>query len=103
MPLEIMKTDEMKDGEMKHCRVGGKDLAICRVAGRFYAIDAICPHHGAILAQGQLEGTTVVCPWHSWDFDVTTGKGVTTDACIETYRIAEENGGVVLLDANAAG
>jgi nitrite reductase (NADH) small subunit len=42
--------------------------------GRFYAVSALCPHEDGPLADGWLEGGAVVCPWHGFDFDVTTGS-----------------------------
>jgi len=45
------------------------------LTGRFSAIDGICPHQGGgRWPTGALEGTTVTCPWHGWQFDVRTGK-----------------------------
>lgn len=41
--------------------------------GRFYACSAVCPHEDGPLAGGWLEGARVVCPWHGFDFDLTTG------------------------------
>jgi nitrite reductase/ring-hydroxylating ferredoxin subunit len=43
--------------------------AICNVGGEIYALDGICPHAGGPLGQGALHGTTLVCPWHAWEFD----------------------------------
>jgi nitrite reductase/ring-hydroxylating ferredoxin subunit len=37
-------------------------------------MDGICPHRDAPLAQGALHGRMVVCPWHAWEFDCTTGE-----------------------------
>ena len=42
--------------------------------GRFYATGAICPHEDGPLSEGWVEADTVVCPWHGFDFDVTTGQ-----------------------------
>jgi len=39
----------------------------------FHAIDGICLHRGGPLAEGQLIKCVVTCPWHGWQFDVTTG------------------------------
>ncbi|HEX4069847.1 MAG TPA: Rieske 2Fe-2S domain-containing protein, partial [Planctomycetaceae bacterium] len=36
--------------------------------------DGICPHQGGPLADGLVEGTTVTCPWHGWQFDIISGK-----------------------------
>ena len=42
--------------------------------GRFYAVSALCPHEDGPLADGWIEGDAVVCPWHGFDFDLTTGQ-----------------------------
>ena len=52
----------------------GRVYALFNVDGQISAIDGICPHQGGPLADGPLEGTTVTCPWHGWQFDVRTGK-----------------------------
>lgn len=54
--------------------VAGRKLALFNVNGRIFAIDDTCPHDGASLAEGALDGTTITCPWHSAEFDVTCGK-----------------------------
>ncbi len=48
-------------------------VAIFKVGDEFHAIADSCPHMGASLASGPLEGTTVTCPWHAWRFCVTDG------------------------------
>ena len=54
--------------------VATRRLAFFNVDGRIFAIDNVCPHDGASLAEGTLDGTTVICPWHAAEFDVTCGK-----------------------------
>jgi len=44
-----------------------------------YAIQATCPHEGMPLDGGQIEGSTITCPWHGWEFDLITGR------CINPY------------------
>ncbi len=53
--------------------VAGKPVAVFNVAGSFYAIDDVCPHAGASLAAGEVDGTVVACPWHGWRFRLTDG------------------------------
>jgi len=77
MALEpAAKVSEIPAGSIKEVLVGGKPVAVANVGGRFYAIDNTCLHRGGPLGQGQLEGPVVTCPWHGWQFDVTTGKAV---------------------------
>lgn len=54
-------------------RQGSTELAICNVEGEIFAVDNRCPHRGGPLAMGALHGTRLVCPWHAWEFDCTTG------------------------------
>jgi nitrite reductase (NADH) small subunit len=77
MALEpAAKVSEIPIGSIKEVQVGGKPVALANVGGTFYAIDNTCLHRGGPLGQGQLEGPVVTCPWHGWQFDVTTGKAV---------------------------
>ena len=41
--------------------------------GELCALDNWCPHRRGPLGQGWIEGNAVVCPWHSWAFDLKTG------------------------------
>ena len=49
--------------------VGDGTYAICNAGGEIHALDGICPHAGGPLGQGALHGTTLVCPWHAWEFE----------------------------------
>ncbi len=49
-------------------------MALANVAGKFYAINDVCVHRGGPLGEGELEANVVTCPWHGWQYDVTTGK-----------------------------
>ncbi|HEV8643771.1 MAG TPA: Rieske (2Fe-2S) protein [Methylomirabilota bacterium] len=63
--------------------------------GRFYACGAICPHEGGPLADGWLEGQTVVCPWHGFDYDLETGTcRVDPDLAISVYPVRVVGGAV---------
>jgi nitrite reductase (NADH) small subunit/3-phenylpropionate/trans-cinnamate dioxygenase ferredoxin subunit len=67
---------EIPVGTIKEVDVAGKVLALANVGGEFHAIDNTCLHRGGPLGEGMLEGKIVTCPWHGWQFDVTTGKVV---------------------------
>lgn len=77
MALEkVTRVNEVPAGSIRTFQVGGKPLALANVGGTFYAIDNTCLHRGGPLGEGQLEGKVVTCPWHGWQYDVTTGKTV---------------------------
>jgi nitrite reductase/ring-hydroxylating ferredoxin subunit len=52
------------------------ELALFRVGEEYRAIENRCPHQGASLALGTRNEMVVTCPWHSWQFDLTTGAVV---------------------------
>ena len=65
---------EIPVGTIREVDVNGKALAVANVAGEFHAIDNTCLHRGGPLGDGPLEGKIVTCPWHGWQYDVTSGK-----------------------------
>jgi nitrite reductase (NADH) small subunit len=61
-------------GTVHEIQVAGKAVALANVDGKFFAINNTCLHRGGPLGEGSLQGKTVTCPWHGWEYDVTTGK-----------------------------
>ena len=72
--LRATRKDEVPPGSIREFQINGHTIALSNVNGQFHAIDNTCLHRGGPLGQGVLEGTTVTCPWHGWEYDVTTGK-----------------------------
>ena len=79
---------EIPEGSIKEVQVAGEPIALANVAGTVYAISNTCLHRGGPLGAGQLEGKVVTCPWHGWQFDVTTGKAVESpNAGVACYTV----------------
>lgn len=57
-------------------RVHDKDIALCNVEGRFYAVGRKCGHEDAPLNLGTLSGHVITCPLHFAQFDVRDGKAL---------------------------
>jgi len=72
--LRAAKKDEVPAGTIREFQVDGKTFALANVDGSFHAINNTCLHRGGPLGQGELEGKVVTCPWHGWQYDVTSGK-----------------------------
>ncbi len=85
---------ELPPGTSKVVDLGGPKLAVFNVDGVIHAIANDCGHQGGPLGEGKLEGFSVVCPWHQWKFDVTTGHclsvGGSSVRKYETGRIADD-------------
>lgn len=60
-------------GNVAEGDAAGTPICLANVNGELHALDNVCPHRGGPLGQGWVEGNAVVCPWHSWAFNVTTG------------------------------
>jgi 3-phenylpropionate/trans-cinnamate dioxygenase ferredoxin component len=72
--IQLFKTDELKEGEMRKIDVGDLNILIIRIGDEFFAVNNKCPHMGGDLSQGTLDGTIITCPVHHSQFDVTTGQ-----------------------------
>lgn len=72
--VKLATLDELPPGKSKEVEYGGRIYALFNVDGTISAIDGLCPHQGGPLADGPMDGTYVICPWHGWDFCVKTGK-----------------------------
>lgn len=73
---KVCKVLDIKDGTMKKFEIGGKEILISNIDGKYYAINNKCTHRNGDLSQGKLEGNIVTCPKHGSKFDITTGKVV---------------------------
>lgn len=71
--IEIAHTGDIPVGRVRAYDVAGRKIALYHTATGFYATDNTCPHRGGPLAEGDLMGNEITCPWHLWGFDVTTG------------------------------
>ncbi len=71
---KVAEKGAVAPGNAIKLEVNGRELALYNVDGQLYCTSNICPHQGAPLAEGMIEGKNIVCPWHAWVFDVTTGQ-----------------------------
>lgn len=112
MPDRYKVADESKlseDGSRVIVDIEGVEIAVFRIDGEYHALSNYCIHQGGPLCEGDLSGRNtvdretwewrysheeknVLCPWHGWMFDVTTGQSIDTDRyAIPTYDVEIEN------------
>ena len=88
----VCLTGELAPGERKIVEIEGRSIGVFNVNGRFYALKNSCPHQFAPLCLGKVtgynppsevgkfnwcrEGEIIRCPWHAWEFDITTGRSI---------------------------
>jgi len=97
--VKVATASEIPDGQGKVVEAGGKRIALFNAGGKFYAIDNACKHRGGPLGEGELDGTVVTCPWHGWEYDITTGANMDDpNVKLGCYAVKVE-GGDVLIEA----
>ncbi|MDA0836065.1 MAG: Rieske 2Fe-2S domain-containing protein [Planctomycetota bacterium] len=72
--IRVASLSELPADKGKEVVAENRVVALFRVDEDVYAIDGICLHAGGPLADGKLSGTVVTCPWHGWQYDVTSGE-----------------------------
>lgn len=74
-PIKLANIEDIPPGKSIIIAIpDGTEIALFNVEGKIYAIDNSCPHMGGPLGEGELDGCVVTCPWHAWQFDVTSGN-----------------------------
>jgi nitrite reductase (NADH) small subunit len=96
--MRAARVVELPPGKIREYQLDGVTIALAHVEGKFYAINNVCLHRGGPLGEGELEGTAVVCPWHGWKYDVTTGKLLTNPAVAVPCYPVEVRGEDVWVD-----
>lgn len=72
--IKVAAAAEIPPGGRLVVEAAGKQIAIFNVNGRLVACDNTCLHRGGPLGEGDLEELLVTCPWHGWQYDLSTGE-----------------------------
>lgn len=87
----VGNVDELPDRQARIVDISGRSIGVFKVDGQIYAVRNVCPHKQAPLCRGTIEGTMLPtsrpgelefglegkilkCPWHGWEFDISTGE-----------------------------
>lgn len=110
----VGKSADLTEGKRLSVEVGGRHVVVFNVRGKYYALLNRCPHRGAELCtKGRFqplitsdgpgdfvlhgENPLLACPWHGWQFDVTTGQSYfdPVGTRVRPYEVTVESGGQV--------
>lgn len=104
----ICRAEALQPGSVLIVEAEKRSIGIFNIHGEFYALRNTCPHKGAPLCRGIITGLVVSaeplqmqmtrngeivrCPWHGWEFDITTGHSVYNPhrMRVKTYDVALE-------------
>jgi nitrite reductase/ring-hydroxylating ferredoxin subunit len=108
---EICPVSEIPPGDREIVEVDGLSIGIFNIDGEYHALHNVCPHQLAPLCEGDVsglvtaertdrdsfswecDGCIIKCPWHNWEFDITTGNSVFNPHKVKTrtYDVAVES------------
>ena len=95
--VKVAALADVQPGTGKCVEVNGRKIALFNVGGAFHAIDNTCLHRGGPLAEGELDGNVVTCPWHGWQYDVTTGANTMDESeRVDRYDVKVEGDAVLV-------
>jgi len=90
--------NDLKDGVPMSVKVEGKEILLVRIGEIVYATRGKCPHYGAPLKKGLLNGCEISCPWHHARFNISNGKLEAPPALddLRVYPTKVENGEIFI-------
>ena len=100
MLVKVGSANEIVEGKMSIFDIDGTKVSVAKTGGHLHAFDDTCTHRGCSLARGKLDGTTVTCPCHGSQFDVTSGAVIRGPATQSVRsRLVEVNGDDILVES----
>jgi len=90
--------EQIPVGEGRNYDVDGLSIAVFHTrSGAVYATQAYCPHRQAPLADGLTGGSTLMCPFHSWKFNMMTGESVLGECGITVFPVRSTETGDIFV------
>lgn len=70
---DVMASSAARDGQVTRAECEGRGLFIYRDKKAFQVFDSRCPHQGTDIPELALQGSTLICPKHQWEFNAHSG------------------------------
>jgi nitrite reductase (NADH) small subunit len=105
----VGRASDIPPGAHRVVEAGGRQIGIFNVGGAFYALPNVCFHQNGPLCRGRVDGTwvasedtdfqwewayegeIVICPWHSLEFHIPTGRCLAyPDRSLPVYEVRVE-------------
>ncbi len=88
--VTVARLADLPQGVGVCVRLGDEPIALFRCGEEVHAIHNTCPHQDGELAEGDLDGTVIMCPLHGWTFDVRTGQVLNGEKSVASYPVRIE-------------
>jgi nitrite reductase [NAD(P)H] small subunit len=96
--IRVCAVDELPSGSRRVVEINDyEEVLVLNIDGRIHAMSNICPHQGAALERGTVEGNILYCPLHRWGFVLPTGTYIDDTAiCLRMYPTEISSGDLLL-------
>ncbi len=92
------RVEDIAEGERKLLTVDSLSIGLFHHKGSWYALRNLCLHRGGPVCTGTLEGDTLTCPWHGFQYNVTDGHLLIDGSQhLDSYRVEIRGGEIHLL------
>jgi nitrite reductase/ring-hydroxylating ferredoxin subunit len=88
--VRVASVKDIKEGKSWCADVHGKEVAIFKLHGNYFALDNTCPHMGGPLCKGGIKDGVITCPWHGSQFEIETGALMRGPAKSDAHSYAVE-------------
>ena len=117
--ISVAASSEINEGERKIVPFGNTELVVYRMKGKLYAYQNLCAHQGGPACEGltmpkveeviaqyktyqrmrfNYDEWHIVCPWHGWEYDLTTGEFVVNRKVrLKKFEVVEKGGRIYIL------
>ena len=93
----VDQVSEIPNSTGKTFDIHGKYIAMFNLENKFVSIDNVCKHKGGSLGDGELDGNTVTCPLHGWQYNVTNGECLTNpNVKLDSYDVKVDGDTITL-------
>jgi cytochrome P450/nitrite reductase/ring-hydroxylating ferredoxin subunit len=90
----VAKLDELTGDGPFAISANGRDVVLIRTPSGWRAFEGRCPHQGALLGEGEIDVSALVCRNHRWRFSLDTGQRIGGSECLASFPATERDGQV---------
>ena len=95
---EALKADELAEGKLTEIILADKKVGLLKRNSTIYAFTAACPHAGATLCNGWVDGLgRIVCPEHKYRFNPENGRNTSGEGYkLFMYKVEVRDGDIFI-------
>ena len=96
--IQLLQLSELEDKKPVGKQVNGLDLVVIKYGQNVSVLYGRCLHRGALMADGYVEGDSIICGVHNWDYRYDTGVSEYNNEEVLHKFYSEIKDGIVWVD-----